>query len=397
MRVRLLVTLFVALSLPCVVAVSLMSQVDELSVRLAMPVVGVGIFAFGPLGGVLFLLSASDYMSVVSSEPKHRQRICLWALACAVFSLPLLPVGGVTLFAFGPYLLWVPLVVVPLAASCVTGLVLRRCERPRWIALAPVVALLLTLVATLGVAFLFATRTGTADHAAVYLFPILCWNALMLLAFLRDARGHAPQGRPRNAAAGGAAPDSGASSAHTLAARLRVGGTPKRPRRDRATSIALGGLVGYPLGVLGNVYVMCGLLAVAMAWPGDSSFIHAYLGSYLFGAAVSGLFTGGPVFAIVAVFRPVWHAWTWIFGVCLIASFAGVAFDTAVGWGDYSFFVFPCVALVLGSVVYCARTKHLAPIPPAEVVNDRVEATAHERDTLRRRTRRIGEQWPVAD
>ena len=140
--------------------------------------------------------------------------------------------------------------------------------------------------------------------------------------------------------------------------------TQRTEQRDWVEAIAMALFVGFPLGVLGNVFVATtvffgfGLfesLQDGMEW--------AVLG--LWGGAATGLVTGGPVFAIVAAFRPIKHAWVWVFVPCLIASIIGGVLEwllPRMTTEGFLVFYLPVLTLVCGSIIYLVRTKHLAPV-----------------------------------
>lgn len=132
---------------------------------------------------------------------------------------------------------------------------------------------------------------------------------------------------------------------------------PRRPRRDLGYSLVHALFLGYPLGVVGNI-VVASIVLTIMAGPSAGLTLGA------FGGLITGLFTGGPVFALVTVRRPTAHAWICIFGPCLLATFLGVAIHSAQSGNVGFFFLFPLVTLLVGSIVYVACTKHLAPVDP---------------------------------
>lgn len=140
---------------------------------------------------------------------------------------------------------------------------------------------------------------------------------------------------------------------------------PYRPVRGIGGSIVLALLVGYPLGVLGTACVAIVTLTITSVAEGGGA-LQGF-GWGLFGGFLTGLITGGPVFAVLSVRRPMDHAWVRVFGACQIASLAGMLFDLLFGATSIDsalLFWAPVIVLPTSALVYFLRTRHLSPIPP---------------------------------
>jgi hypothetical protein len=81
-------------------------------------------------------------------------------------------------------------------------------------------------------------------------------------------------------------------------------------------------LMGWVMGALGTGIVAACSIGVAAFTDGDGVLQPIAFGA-IYGS-IGGLFTGGPVFALVAVRRRMIHAWLWIFlPLCVACSLSG--------------------------------------------------------------------------
>lgn len=141
----------------------------------------------------------------------------------------------------------------------------------------------------------------------------------------------------------------------------------------------VGAALGYPLGVFGTICV-ASITMTVISWiitavsenlglsHAGTATMSSLIGNGVFmgiyGGFIVGLVTGGPVFAVVALFRPVLVAWFWIFGMCTIASLVGLALDieSAVSGGNFQqsatwyFLMFPAIMLVVTAGAYMLCT-----------------------------------------
>ncbi len=154
-----------------------------------------------------------------------------------------------------------------------------------------------------------------------------------------------------------------------------------RSRSSSITWIIVGALLGYPLGVLGTICVAVVAMTV-LIWifstvmdalglqfgqgatmPNSVLQVGTLMGVY--GGVYVGLVTGGHVFVVVAIMRPLLPAWVCVFGACTIASLVGIGtdlghMDTGAGAQpalSANFVAYPAIMLLVASTAFVCLTR----------------------------------------